>query len=267
MAEESREKYGISRACRVLDIPRSNFYRKSIKDDTEVASALQKKAEEHPREGFWKAYHRLRREGHRWNHKRVHRVYVACGLNLRRKGKKRLPERIQQPLEVPKYLNHTWSMDFMQDRLENGRKIRLFNVIDDFNRQALCVEVESSFKSCNILWVLNHLIKRFGKPKRIRMDNGPEFIATTTQSWSEGHGIEFVYIQPGKPTQNSFIERFNGSLRRDVLDAISFQTIQEVRAESQRWMDDYNNNRPHESLGNLPPIPYCQLQPNLTSLN
>jgi putative transposase len=229
LAEESREKYGISRACRVLDIPRSNFYRKSIKDDTEVASALQKKAEEHPREGFWKAYHRLRREGHRWN--------------------------------------HTWSMDFMQDRLENGHKIRLFNVIDDFNRQALCVEVESSFKSCNILWVLNHLIKRFGKPKRIRMDNGPEFIATTTQSWSEGHGIEFVYIQPGKPTQNSFIERFNGSLRRDVLDAMSFQTIQEVRAESQRWMDDYNHNRPHESLGNLPPIPYSQLQPNLTSLN
>jgi putative transposase len=83
-------------------------------------------------------------------------------------------------------------MDFMQDRLENGRKIRLFNVIDDFNRQALCVKVESSFKSCNILWVLNHLIKRFGKPKRIRMDNGPEFIATTTQSWSKGHGIEFV---------------------------------------------------------------------------
>ena len=101
LAEESREKYGISRACRVLDIPRSNFYRKSIKDDTEVASALQKKAEEHPREGFWKAYHRLRREGHRWNHKRVHRVYVACRLNLRRKGKKHLPERIQQPLEVP----------------------------------------------------------------------------------------------------------------------------------------------------------------------
>lgn len=221
----------------------------------------------HPREGFWKAYHRLRREGNRWNHKRVHRVYVECGLNIRRKGKKRLPERIQQPLEVPNHLNHTWSMDFMQDRLTNGRKVRLFNVIDDFNRQALCIEVETSFKSTNILWVLNRLIKRFGKPERIRMDNGPEFIAASTQEWSEGHEIEFVYIQPGKPTQNSFIERFNGSFREGVLNAISFETIQQVREESQRWMDDYNNKRPHESLGNLPPILYSQLQLNQNSLN
>jgi len=155
----------------------------------------------------------------------------------------------------------------MSSTISPQRKVRLFNVIDDFNRQALCIEVETSFKSTNILWVLNRLIKRFGKPERIRMDNGPEFIAASTQEWSEGHEIEFVYIQPGKPTQNSFIERFNGSLREGVLNAISFETIQQVREESQRWMDDYNNKRPHESLGNLPPILYSQLQLNQNSLN
>ena len=246
----------ISRACRIIKTSRSSINYLSIKDDNSLMERLQRLAVEHPREGFWKCHFRIRNSGEIVNHKRVHRVYKELGLSLRRKHKKRLPVRTKEPLVVPTSFTNTWSIDFMSDALEGGRKFRTFNVLDDYNREILFIETDYSIKSSRVIWVLRHLVSRYGKPAKIRMDNGPEFIAEIAKRWSEANNIVFKHIEPGKPMQNAYIERFNKSFRDGVLDSYLFNNLDEVREITAIWVNDYNQFRPHDALGGLSPVNY-----------
>ena len=230
----------------------------SVKEDTTVEKQLESLAVSHPVEGFWKCYHRLRNSGEVINHKRLHRIYKQMGLPLRRKVKKRLPARVKEPLAQPQHFTHTWSIDFMSDALSNGVKFRSFHVIDDYNREVLFIETDYSLKSSRVLWVLRHLIGCYGKPQKIRMDNGPEFVAKLAGQWSEANGIEFKYIEPGKPMQNAYIERFNKTYREGILDAYLFDDLEEVREVTAEWLEDYNTTRPHDALDGRSPRHYRQ---------
>jgi putative transposase len=174
-------------------------------------------------------------------------------MNIRRKGKRRLPARIKQPLNQPTAHNESWSMDFMSDSLADGRKLRTLNIIDDCNREALAIEIDTSISSKRVTRVLERVIKQRGKPKTIRVDNGPEFTSTHFELWCKNKQISIQYIQPGRPMQNGFIERFNGSYRREVLDAYVFFELHEVRRLTAEWMEEYNIRRPHEGLENATP--------------
>ena len=247
------ERLPVSRACKLISLSRSQYYYKSLKDDTVVIDALQKLSADHPTYGFRKLFAYLRRDGHDWNHKKVYRVYRQLKMNRRRKGKRRLPARIKQPLLQPSGANESWSMDFMSDSLVDGRKIRTLNIIDDCNREVLAIEIDTSLSAKRVIRVLKRIIAWRGKPKVIRVDNGPEFTSKDFELWCREQGIIIQYIQPGRPMQNGFIERFNGSYRREILDAYVFFELHEVRKITAEWMDEYNNRRPHEGLDNATP--------------
>jgi putative transposase len=186
----------------------------------------------------------------------VRRVYLLLGMNKRKRVRKRLAARVKMPLVVPLTFNDTWSMDFMHDALINGRKFRTLNIIDDFNREALAIEPYFSIGSNKVVSVLKRMVFERGKPRMIRVDNGPEFISSMLNEWCIENGIKLHYIQPGKPTQNSYIERFNRSYRQDVLDVHLFEDLMQVRMYTEDFIDDYNVHRPHESLEDLSPINY-----------
>lgn len=235
------------------------------KDDSPLIEALHQLVEKHPTIGFWKCYYRLRRKGYDCNHKRLYRVYTLLRLNVRRKAKRRLPQRIKQPLSVPASINESWSMDFMCDSLVDGRRFRLLNIIDDYNRESLALEIDTSLPALRVIRALQQLIELRGKPKTIRVDNGPEFISDKLQLWCDDHDIDLQFIQPGKPMQNGYVERNNGSLRKELLDAYLFYSLAEVRIMAQEWQQDYNYYRPHESLGNVPPAEYKNTVPYKTN--
>ena len=251
---------GVVLACDAVGISRCTYYyQPKLVDDNEIIEAVSELAQKHTTYGFKKIHKRLRLMGHCWNHKRVYRIYCGLKLNLRRKGKKRLPSRDPEPLVVPSKPNECWSMDFMSDNLYEGKSFRTLNVIDDYSRESLAIEIDSSLPSKRIIRVLDRIAAYRGYPKALRQDNGPEFISHALEIWAEYHGIKLDFIKPGKPTQNAYIERFNRTYRNEVLDCYLFKSLTEVREITDSWMVDYNYERPHESLNDLPPKEYERL--------
>lgn len=250
---------------------RSCWYRVSTADpekDESLRKMLEEVTGRHGRWGFWKCYHWMRQQGAPWNHKRVRRVDREMGLNLPRRGKKRLPARVKQPLEIPAAACECWAMDFMQDTLQHGKRFRTLNVFDEGVREVLAIEVDTSLPAARVIRVLEQLKESYDLPRQIRVDNGPELISAKLVAWCEIHDIHLHHIQPGKPTQNALIERFNRSYRREVLNAHDFRSLEEVREITHDWMTTYNEERPHAALNHLPPAVYKrQLNPNPTPEN
>ena len=235
------------------------YYYQSVKDDSEVVGKLNDLAERYPTRGFDNYYGKIRNQDLIWNRKRVLRIYREMDLKMRRKRKRRLPSRIKKSLEVPTKLNATWSIDFMSDALINGRRFRVLNVIDDWNREALINEAYFSIPAERLVSALQRLIIERGKPEVIRVDNGPEFLSKIFVNFCEQRKIIIQYIQPGKPAQNAYIERFNRTFREDILDAFLFKSLIEVNAISYEWQVDYNTNHPHKSLNGMSPYQFKTL--------
>jgi len=240
----------LRQACLLFSISTSVYYYKPklSKQNQFIADQLIELANLNKRWGFWMMHNYLRGLGYVWNHKRVYRIYTDLQLNLRRKYKQRQPARIKEPLLQPLYPNLTWSMDFMEDRLHHGVKFRSFNIIDDFNRECLNITLDTSINSKRVIRQLKELIDWRGKPLFLRVDNGPEFIASALKNWCDDNDIDLKFIQKGKPSQNGFIERFNRTYREEVLDSFSFESLNQARLFTQAWIWMYNNERPHKSL-------------------
>ena len=218
-----------------------------------------------PRSGFWKCFHRIRQQSYRFNHKRVYRVYCMMGLNLPRRIKRKLPKRVPSPLTVIDQPNRQWALDFMHDSLYCGRTFRTLNIIDEGTRECLSIDANTSLPSSRVIQALERLKDQRGLPDQIRCDNGTELTSGTFVDWCCDHNIKLAYIRPGKPQQNSFAERFNGSFRREFLNAYLFESLTQVRDMAWTYQQDLNYHRPHESLGNIPPSVYRQQleNPNL----
>ena len=251
-------EHGLSKvkACRAVGLSRSSYYQPGVGSedrDRPVIDALNKLMEAHPRWGFWLCFDRLRLDGHRWNHKRVHRIYKAMGLNLPRRKKRRLPDRPQQPLDAPRVINKTWSIDFMSDALYSGKRFRTLNVIDDGVREVLSIVIDTSLPGGRVVRTLEQIAAWRGLPSALRLDNGPELISQVLVDWCEENNVQLRYIQPGKPNQNAFIERFNKTYRVEVLNAYLFRSLDQVREITDGWLRIYNEERPHRSLGRIPP--------------
>lgn len=259
MAQRAVTEKGISirHACSVFTISET-CYRYQPKLDAEnalIADWLLRLTHNQRNWGFGLCFLYLRNvKGYGWNHKRVYRIYRELELNLRIKPKRRIQRDVPQPLTVPGGINQVWSIDFMHDALTDGRSFRLFNVLDDFNREGLGIEVDFSLPSLRVIRALNQIIEWRGRPTVIRCDNGPELISGALLTWAKRRRIRIEYIQPGKPQQNAYVERYNRTVRNDWLGQHLFETIEQAQESATRWLWTYNNERPNMALGGITPM-------------
>lgn len=245
------------RACRVVQLNRSLrvYQPKRVKDEV-IQEMIRHLGEAHPTWGCGKMVQAMRRAGQPWNHKRIERIYHEMNFHRRSRVKKRRPHRQTEPLTPSYQPNECWSIDFMRDSLSTGRAFRTFNVIDNFNREALGIFVETSLPSTKVTQLLEEIAWVRGYPKRLRLDNGPEFTAHHFQNWATQNVILLDFTEPGSPYQNGYVERFNRTFREDILDANWFDTLQEVKTLANEWVIFYNEQRPHDALNGLTPAEF-----------
>ena len=252
----SERGVAIRLACLIFSISETCYrYQCKLSDENAViADWLIRLTQANRTWGFGLCFYYLRNvKRFSWNHKRVYRIYRELELNLRIKPKKRLVREKPDALAVPETINVCWSMDFMHDQLRNGRSYRLFNVIDDFNREGLAIDVDFSLPSERVVRALNQIIEWRGKPKQLRCDNGPEYISVLLANWAKKNGIELRFTQPGNPQQNAYVERYNRTVRYDLLNQHLFDSIEEVQELATEWLWTYNNERPNMAIGGIPP--------------
>jgi putative transposase len=257
------ETIGLSqrKACSVATCNRKTF-RRVLKrtDDAVLLQRLQELAAERRRFGYRRLHVMLRRDGLVANHKRIYRVYAEANLQVRKRVKRRVALGRGEPPAFVSMPNERWSLDFVHDTLQNARRMRTLNVVDDFTREALAIEVDTSISGLRVTRVLDRIAEGRGLPKTIVMDNGTELTSLAMLAWAAKHRVQLHYIAPGKPTQNAFVESFNGKFRDECLNDNVFTTIAEAREIIERWRIDYNGCRPHRSLGQMTPNAFAIAQ-------
>jgi len=257
-----RLAYDVSerRACRAIHFQRSSHRYQSIKSpQTPLRMRIRELAETRIRYGYKRITVLLRREGWQVNHKRVYRLYCEEGLHLRSKRPKRrkmAAHRANRP--EAKRINESWSMDFVSDGLFDGRRFRSLTVVDNFSRECLGIWVDQSIKGEDVVRFMERISWQRGTPERVFLDNGPEFIGKALDKWAYENQVTLDFSRPGKPTDNAFIESFNGSFRDECLNAHWFLSLQDAREKIESWRTEYNTFRPHSSLGDLTPSEYAK---------
>jgi putative transposase len=242
------------RACRVLALGRSSCrYRSHRPDQNKLIERLEELAAQRPRYGYRRLWGLLRQEGWFINPKRVYRLYSQRGLAMRRKAKKRRVSSCTPTLSSLTTINQRWSMDFMSDALADGRKVRTLNILDEYSRECLAIEVDTSLGAQRVVRALEELRHSRGLPQAVKMDNGPEFISKTLAAWAAQREVRLEFIEPGKPSQNGHLESFNGKFRDECLNVHWFISLKDARWTIEQWRQDYNQVRPHSALDYLSP--------------
>ncbi len=255
------DHYGVTqrRACRLVKLHRSVFYYRSVKDpQLELRVRMRELAHSRVRYGYRRIHVLLRREGFRLGKNQAYRLYCEEALQLRSKLPKRRKMAVtRRERYVPRRTNQAWSMDFVSDQLTNGQRFRALTIVDVFSREALAIQVGKQLRGENVVEVCNALVAQRGAPKRVFTDNGSEFSGRIFDLWAYHHGVRIDFSRPGKPTDNCFIESFNGSLRDECLNVHWFESMEEARARIEAWRIDYNESRPHQALQEETPTQFA----------
>jgi putative transposase len=256
VVDYAREEHGLStvRACRLIEISRSTFYYNAmLPNDAPLRKALKDVAAKRRRWGYRRLMVILQREGFFDNHKRIYRIYREERLQVPRRRRRRRAKGRVEKINVPEKPRQRWSMDFVHDGTARGQRLRMLNIVDDFARECVAIEVDISISGERVTRVLNKVIEQFGKPASLLMDNGPEFTGKALDQWAYKQKISLRFIEPGKPMQNGYIESFNGKFRDECLNEHWFFDVFDARRIIEEWREDYNKERPHSSLGYLTP--------------